>query len=89
MSLLSYTNYKNKNYHDSIMSEMTLEDLAARLDMLQQTIWSTEDRIIKNLASTAKQRADVEEIKSSLELLHQKVDKLDAEIRALRNNGEI
>lgn len=71
------------------MAEMTLEDLAARLDLLQQAIWSTEDRIIKNLASTAKQRADVDEIKSSLELMHQKIDKLDAEIRGLRNNGEV
>ncbi|GAI77867.1 unnamed protein product, partial [marine sediment metagenome] len=66
------------------MSEMTLEDLAARLDLLQQAIWSTEDRIIKNLANTAKQRVDADEIKSSLEMVHQKIDKLDAEVRGLR-----
>jgi len=70
------------------MAEMTLEDLAARLDLIQQAIWSTEDRVIKNLASVARQRADVDEIKSSLEIMHQKIDKLDAEIRGLRNNGE-
>jgi len=70
------------------MSEMTLEDLAARLDLIQQAIWSTEDRVIKNLASVARQRADVDEIKSSLEIVHQKIDKLDAEIRGMRNNGE-
>lgn len=85
---MSYTKYKNKNYHDCIMADMTLEDLAARLDLLQQAIWSTEDRVIKNLASVAKQRADVDEIKSSLEIVHQKIDKLDAEVRGLRNNGE-
>ena len=71
------------------MSEMTLEDLAARLDLIQQAVWSSEDRVIKNLAITAKQSADVDEIKSSLELVHQKIDKLDMEIRALRNNGEV
>ncbi len=70
------------------MAEMTIEDLAARLDLIQQAIWSTEDRVIKNLASVARQRADVDEIKSSLEIMHQKIDKLDAEIRGLRNNGE-
>ena len=70
------------------MAEMTLEDLAARLDLIQQAVWSTEDRVIKNLASVARQRADVDEIKSSLELVHQKIDKLDAEIRGMRNNGE-
>ncbi|MCH8837979.1 MAG: hypothetical protein IIA60_09310 [Candidatus Marinimicrobia bacterium] len=71
------------------MTEITLEDLAARLDLVQQAIWSTEDRIIRNFANTVKQRADVDEIKSSLELLHQKIDRLDAEIRGLRNNGEV
>lgn len=70
------------------MAEMTLEDLAARLDLIQQAIWSTEDRVIKNLASVARQRAEVDEIKSSLEIVHQKIDKLDAEIRGMRNNGE-
>ncbi len=70
------------------MTEITLEDLAARLDLVQQAIWSTEDRIIRNFANTAKQRADIEEIKSSLELVHQRIEKLDAEIRGLRNNGE-
>ncbi|MBW8034394.1 MAG: hypothetical protein FVQ79_01655 [Planctomycetes bacterium] len=70
------------------MAEMTLEDLASRLDLIQQAIWSTEDRVIKNLAITAKQSADVDEIKSSLEIVHQKIDKLDAEIRGMRNNGE-
>ena len=70
------------------MAEMTIGDLAARLDLIQQAIWSTEDRVIKNLASVARQRADVDEIKSSLEIVHQKIDKLDAEIRGLRNNGE-
>ena len=71
------------------MTEITLEDLAARLDLVQQGIWSTEDRIIRTFAKTAKQRADTDEIKSSLELVHQKIDKLDAEIRGLRNNGEV
>ncbi len=70
------------------MAEMTLEDLASRLDLIQQAIWSTEDRVIKNLAIIARQRAEVDEIKSSLEIVHQKIDKLDAEIRGMRNNGE-
>ena len=70
------------------MTEITHEDLATRLDLLQQAIWSTEDRIIRNFANTAKQRVDVDEIKSSLELVHQKIEKLDAELRGLRNNGE-
>ena len=70
------------------MTEITLEDLAARLDLVQQAIWSTEDRIIRNFANTAKQQADVDEIKSSLERMHQKIEKLDDEIRGLRYNGE-
>ncbi len=70
------------------MPEITHEDITSKLDIVLQSIWSTEDRVIKNLASVARQRADVDEIKSSLEIVHQKIDKLDAEIRGMRNNGE-
>ena len=67
------------------MPEITHEDLASRLDLVQQSVWSTEERVIRAHASVAKQQVNVDEIKASLELINQKLDKLDKELRALRN----
>ena len=67
------------------MPEITHEDLASRLDLVQQSVWSTEERVIRAHASVAKQQVDADEIKASLELVNQKLDKLDKELRALRN----
>ena len=67
------------------MPEITHEDLASRLDLVQQSVWSTEERVIRAHASVAKQQVDIDEIKASLELIHQKLDKFDKELRALRN----
>ena len=67
------------------MPEITHEDLASRLDLVQQSVWSTEERVIRAHASVAKQQVDIDEIKASLELINQKLDKLDKELRALRN----
>ena len=67
------------------MPEITHEDLASRLDLVQQSVWSTEDRVIRANAFVAKQQVDIDEIKSSLELINQKLDKLDKEVRGLRN----
>ena len=67
------------------MPEITHEDIVSRLDLVQQSVWSTEERVIRANACVAKQQVDVDEIKSSLELINQKLDKLDKEVRALRN----
>ena len=67
------------------MPEITHEDLASRLDLIQQSIWNTEDRVIRANASVAKQQVDIDEGRSSLELINQKLDKLDKEVRGLRN----
>ena len=70
------------------MPEITHEEIVSRLDLVQQSVWITEDRVIRANASVAKQQVDIDEIKSSLELINQKLDKLDKEVRALRNGDQ-
>ena len=87
MSLWSYTNYKNNDPYTFVMAEITHEDLASRLDLLQHNIWNIEDRAIRVCAMLSKNQADMEEVIDSQKLLSEKLDRLDAEIRALRDRN--
>jgi len=69
------------------MVEITIKDLASRLDLIQNSVWSIEEMIIKTFGSIARQQKDIEEIKSTLDLINEKLNKLDKEIRGLRNNN--
>lgn len=69
------------------MAEITNNDLASRLDYIQNSIWSTEEIIINYFKSIPKQQNDLEAIKSALDLINDKLNKLDKEIRGLRNNN--
>ena len=69
------------------MVEITNNDLVSRLDCIQNSVWSTEEIIIKNFGSVSIQQNDIEAIKSTLDLINEKINKLDNEIRGLRNNG--
>ena len=70
------------------MPEITHEDLVSRIDLVQQSVWITEDRVIRATTGVAKQQVDIDEIKCSLELINQKLDKIDKEVRALRSDGD-
>jgi len=69
------------------MAEITIKDLMSKLDYVQHSIWSTEEIILKYSGSVAKQQKDIEEIKSTLDLINEKLNKLDKEISGLRNNS--
>lgn len=70
-----------------VMVEITNKDLASRLDLIQNSVWSIEEIIMKNFGSIAKQLKDIEGIESALDLINEKLKKLDKEFRGLRNNN--
>lgn len=70
------------------MAEISIRDLMSKLDYVQHSVWTTEEIILKYSGSVAKQQKDVEEIKSTLDLINEKLNKLDKEISGLRNNSE-
>ena len=69
------------------MAEITNEDLASRLDLLQHNIWNIEERTIRICAMLSKDQVHMEEVIDSQKLLSEKLDRLDAEIRGLRNHN--
>lgn len=87
MSLWSNTTYKNDDPYTFVMAEITNVDLASRLDLLQHNIWNIEERAIRICAMLSKNQADTEEVLDSQKLLSEKLDRLDAEIRGLRNHN--
>lgn len=70
-----------------VMVEITNKDLASRLDLIQNSVWSIEEMIIKTFGSIARQLKDIEGIESALDLINEKLKKLDKEFRGLRNNN--
>ena len=71
------------------MSEITIEDLAARLDLIQRTAWSTDERAIRNLESIARQEVGIREIKATLDIISEKLDELDKELKELNKTEEV
>lgn len=68
------------------MSEKSVYDLLSRLDLIQQNLWSTEDKTIKNTAELSKLRIETEEIRAIVNIVNEKLDKIDQELRSLRDN---
>ena len=78
---------KTLNIMSIVMVEITNKDLASRLDLIQNSVWSIEEIIMKNFGSIAKQFKDIEGIESALDLINEKLKKLDKEFMGLRNNN--
>ena len=71
------------------MVTITIGDLSLKLDQIQHSVWSFEEEVVKIFGAIARQKADLNEIKSILDLVNGKMDKIDIEITGLRsNNGE-
>ena len=70
-----------------VMVEITNKDLASRIDLIQSSVWSIEEIIMKNFGSIVKQLKDIDGIESALDLINEKLKKLDKEFRGLRNNN--
>ena len=70
------------------MTNTTLIDVIGKLDLVQQSIWSMEEKLIESAATKSKLDTNFEQLKSTLELLGEKIDNLDAEMRSLRNNAK-
>lgn len=68
------------------MANITNQDLASRLDLIQQSVWNTEEYAIKNLGKTEQNHSQINELKFCLEVLNEKLNKIEIEIRGLRNN---
>ena len=70
-----------------VMVEITNKDLASRLDLIQNSVWSIEEMIMKTFGSIARQLKDIEGVESALDLINEKLKKLDKEFSGLRNNN--
>lgn len=69
------------------MTEITLQDIVTRTDLLQNGIWNIEENINKSYMQVFKLNAELKEIKSIVSLSNSKLDKLILELEALRRNG--
>lgn len=69
------------------MTEITLQDIVTRTDLLQNGIWNIEENNSKNYLQIFKLNAELKEIKSIVILSNSKLDKLILELEALRRNG--
>lgn len=69
------------------MTEITLQDIVTRTDLLQNGIWNIEENNSKNYMQIFKLNAELKEIKSIVILSNSKLDKLILELEALRRNG--
>ena len=70
------------------MKKRSTEKLELKLDMIQQSVWKNEDYLIKTIGVTEMNRSEIQEIKSSLSLINDKIDIIDNELRGLRENGK-
>lgn len=69
------------------MTEITLQDIVTRTDLLQNGIWNIEENINNSYMQVFKLNAELKEIKSIVILSNSKLDKLILELEALRRNG--
>lgn len=69
------------------MTEITLQDIVTRTDLLQNGIWNIEENINKGYMQVFRLNAELKEIKSIVNLCNSKLDKLILELEALRRNG--
>lgn len=69
------------------MTEITLQDIVTRTDLLQNGIWNIEENLNKSYMQIFKLNAELKEIKSIVSLSNSKLDKLILELEALRRNG--
>ncbi len=68
------------------MKEMNFEDIVARLDLLQETVLSIDEKSRRNLESISKQQLDIADVKNSLALLKDKMEKIWAELSKLKRS---
>lgn len=69
------------------MKEKSNKDLALRIELVQESIWKVEDYVIKNLGIVEKTKAEISELTHSLDLINEKLDQIEKELRGLRTNG--
>ena len=69
------------------MKKNTLDDIITRTDLLQNGIWNIEENNSKNYMKIFKLSAELQEIKSIVNLCNSKLDKLILELEGLRRNG--
>lgn len=69
------------------MTEITLQDIVTRTDLLQNGIWNIEENLNKRYMQIFRLNAELKEIKSIVNLCNSKLDKLILELSALRRNG--
>lgn len=66
------------------MGDKTIEELMSKLDYVLHSVWSIEEMILKYSGNVAKLSKDIEEIKSFLDLLNEKLSNIKDEIKGLR-----
>ena len=70
------------------MDKSRKQKIESKIDMIQQSVWKTEDYVIKALGVTEMNRAELQEIKFGLSLINSKIESIETELRGIRQNGE-
>ena len=71
------------------MPDGEIDNLKIRLDVLQENVWSNEEKISRNLESIAKQESEVFKLKTLTELLMQKLATLEKAIDQMKEAEEV
>lgn len=64
-------------------------DIIEKLELLQKTVWSIDEKTRRNLESIAKQQLNIAQVKKTLESVYEKLAKLETEIRDLSKAEEV
>lgn len=71
------------------MAEMNFEDIVAKLDLLQETVLSIDEKSRRNLESIARLQIEVAEIKGQFEFVRKELQNLGNEINELTKPEEV
>ncbi|MBN4081218.1 hypothetical protein JYT44_02515 [Caldithrix abyssi] len=69
-----------------LTSDMNPECLTRKINQLQKTVWDIDEKSKRNLESVSKQQLDIAEVKNSLALLKDKIEKLWIDLNKLKRS---
>lgn len=71
------------------MKDVSDEDIVEKFDLLQKIVWDIDEKTRRNIEIIAEQQLEISEIRISLRLIKEKLDKLETEISILKKDKEV
>ena len=69
------------------MQETNIKDLKIRLELLQEKVWTNEDKIKTHLESILEQESELKRLRKLVEILQYEFSILEKDIVQLNKNG--